>query len=200
MAVRVWWSTLTAAEHGLLDLLDEVERTRVAALDRPADRGRSLLAAALLRVAVADQLGVGPTEVLVDRRCDDCGGPHGAPRILGPGTARPWVSVAHSGLLVAVAVSPDVPVGVDVQREADLEDPAQVREWVCREAVFKAVGRAAQQDGGAGSDPRVTCQALHAPLPGYAAAIALPTGTEPALVVRHWPESGSDSESAEGPL
>lgn len=194
MAVRVWWSTLTAADHGLLDLLDDTERTRVAMLDRPADRGRSLLAAALLRVAVADHLGAPPTEVVVDRSCADCGRPHGAPRILGPGPTRPWVSVSHSGVLVVVAVSSDGPVGVDVQREADLEHPAAAREWVCREAVFKAAGRAAQQDGPDPADPPAVCHELRPPLPGYAAAIALPPDIEPELIVRDWPNGDPEGD------
>lgn len=194
MAVRVWWSRLTAADHGLLDLLDDTERIRVARLDRPADRGRSLLAAALLRMAVADHLGARPTEVVVDRSCADCGRPHGAPRILGPGLTRPWVSVSHSGVLVVVAVSPEGPVGVDVQREADLEHPAAAREWVCREAVFKVAGRAAQQDDPGPADPPAICHELWPPLPGYAAAIALPSGIESELVVRHWPNDDPEGD------
>lgn len=136
MPVEVWWSTLAAADRGLLPLLDDVETQRVRSLERPADRGRSLLGAALLRVAVAGRLGVSPAEVVVDRTCEECGAPHGAPRVLGPGETVPWVSVSHSGLLVAVALDPGGPVGIDVQRESDLDD-ADGEEWVRREALLK---------------------------------------------------------------
>ena len=72
MDVMVWWTTLTAADRSVLDLLDPTERARVDSLDRPADRARSLLGAALLRVAVADRMGVSPADVVIDRTCNEC--------------------------------------------------------------------------------------------------------------------------------
>ena len=175
----VWWSSLTAAGHGLLDMLDSTERARLESLDRPADRGRSLVGAALLRVAVASHAGIAPADVVVDRTCEECGAPHGAPRILNPGMAAPWVSVSHSGLLVVVALGARGPVGVDVQRVADLEDPAAAPEWVRREALFKArAGGLA--DGG-------SVRELEAPLAGYLAALALAAGDEQDVMIRNWP-------------
>lgn len=178
MSVEVWWSSLVAAGHGLLSTLDAIERTRVESLERPGDRGRSLLGAALLRAAVASHLGVAPAEIVVDRTCPECGEPHGAPRVLGPGAPTPWVSVSHSGLLAVVAVSPDGPVGVDVQRRSDLADPATGPAWVRREALFKA-----------GTDARrATVHELQPPLAGYVAALAAPaTGGEPTIL--HWPSA-----------
>jgi len=194
-AVRVRWSSLAAADRSLLPVLDATERARVRSLERPADQGRSLVAAALLRAAVGEALGVAAADVVLDRTCPDCGRPHGRPRVLGPGPDRPHVSVSHSGLLVVVALSADAPVGVDVQRVADLRaagrgpdaDDDAVRaagEWARREAVLKV-----------GADPRhpdpPVVRALRAPLDGYAAALAtlaerVPTDDE--LDVRHWPE------------
>ena len=124
LQVEVWWSSLVAAEHHLLGMLDATERARVASLERPADQGRSMVAAALLRVAVGGRLGVPPREVVIDRTCAECGEPHGRPRVLGPGSAVPEVSVSHSGLLVVVALSDGAAVGVDVQRVADVADLA----------------------------------------------------------------------------
>lgn len=202
MVAEVWWSSLAAANHDLLAVLDDTERGRVQSLQRPADRGRSLLGAALLRVAVAAHLGVAPGEVTVDRECPECGGPHGAPRITGPGAVTPWVSVSHSGLLVAVAVSADGPVGVDVQRVSDLADPGTGREWVQREALLKARSGASggrtvtgpgalAPDGSAydGGAYDVSAYDLRPPLPGYVASLVAPAeaGAEP--VVRHWPPS-----------
>ncbi len=188
MTVEVWWSTLTAAGHGLLGLLDATERARVQSLARPADRGRSLIGAALLRVAVASHLGIDPADVVVDRTCVECGGPHGAPRILRPGASGPWVSVSHSGLLVVVVLSPLGPVGVDVQRIADLTDPAMGPAWVRREALLKARAATPEQTS-PGARPAEapaggTARELKAPLDGYVAALATLTKADLEYQVR----------------
>ena len=209
--VEVWWSTLVAAERDLLALLDATERARVESLERPADQGRSVVAAALLRVAVGERLGVPPREVLIDRTCAECGEPHGRPRVLGPGDAPPEVSVSHSGLLVVVALSDGDPVGVDVQRVADLVDLAglsevgdtvepaaderapsvdervpsddgRARSWVRHEAVLKV--------GAHPSSPAPAVRLIPTPLDGYVAAVATLTDEAPTdaeLLVRHWP-------------
>lgn len=168
VAVEVWWSSLVAAHPDLLDVLDPVERARLEGVQREADRGRSLVGFALLRSAVGEHLGVAPGDVVVDRTCEDCGGPHGRPRMtgpLGPLHVAPSVSVSHSGLLVVVALSVDAVVGVDVQRVADLApgaDPVPAAEaWVRREAVRKL-----------GADGRPSLVPLAPPLDGYAAALA----------------------------
>ena len=183
MALEVWWSSLTAAGRELLAVLDASERARVASLEHPADQGRSLLGAALLRVAVAAHLDIRPEEVQVDRTCTECGGPHGAPRITGPGSSRPWVSVSHSGLLVVVAVNSSGPVGVDVQRVSDLADPGAGPDWVRREALLKARTFAPDTD--------LTVRELPVPLSGYVAALATPAAASAAYVVRHWPREAT---------
>ena len=185
-AVHVWWSSLVAAERDLLDMLDVTERARVRSLERSADRGRSMVAAALLRVVVGEQLGVPPGDVVIDRTCVECGQPHGRPRVLGPGGAAPYVSVSHSGVLVVVALAAGAPVGVDVQRVADVagadaDDDQRAREWVRHEAAVKV-----------GPGPaRPAVRAIGAPLDGYVAALASLTDRAPTdaeLAVRHWPE------------
>jgi 4'-phosphopantetheinyl transferase len=184
MTVQVWWASLTAAGERLEALLDDAELARAGSLSRHADRGRSMLGAALLRVAVAADLGVEPMEVRVDRTCTECGGVHGAPRIERPVAPARWVSVSHSGLLAVVAVSAHGPVGVDVQRCSDLDDPAASRDWVSREALLKADGPATGADRApAATDPKV--RSLDAPLDGYVAALAAsPAGIDHAS--RHW--------------
>ncbi|GAA4288200.1 hypothetical protein [Georgenia daeguensis] len=188
---EVWWSSLAAADRDLLAVLDDTERARVESLERPADRGRSLLGAALLRAAVAARLGTDPAQVVVDRTCTECGAPHGAPRIVRPGTAVPWVSVSHSGLLVVVALSGHGPVGVDVQRESDLPGPDAGRDWVRREAAFKAT-TTARRDGHAAA--RWTADAVAAatvdlrpPLAGYAAALAMLGESDGLHACHRWP-------------
>ena len=191
MALEVWWSCLTAADRDLMAVLDDTERARVESLDNPADQGRSLLGAALLRVAVAAYLDIRPDEVQADRTCTDCGGPHGAPRITGPGSSGPWVSVSHSGLLVVVAVSPSGPVGVDVQRLSDLADPTGGPDWVRREALLKARTLAPETD--------LTVRELPVPLPGHVAALATPADASAAYVVRHWPREANSPTSPRSP-
>jgi len=192
--VTVWWCSLTAAEHAVLDLLDPVEQARIEPIERPADRARSLLGAALLRVAVADRWGIAPVEVVVDRTCDECGGPHGAPQIVGPGPAGLRVSVSHSGLLVVAAVSAQGAVGVDVQRLADLDHPTLGSRWVRREALLKARTPPRRTLG----DPRQHVQArpavrrLRTPLDGYAAALATVPGRRLSVAVRQWRGPGTE--------
>ncbi|PFG38190.1 4'-phosphopantetheinyl transferase [Georgenia soli] len=198
MAVEVWWSSLAAADVELLAVLDATERARVRSLERPADRGRSLVGAALLRVAAAAHLGAEPDQVVVDRTCSECGRPHGAPRIVGPGGPVPWVSVSHSGVLVVVALSPHGPVGVDVQRVSDLPDAGAdahaAFEWVRREAVVKA--RAGARTGApvpgrpdlrpAAEEDEVTTE-LEPPVTGYAAALITLGRPGAEHTSRHWP-------------
>jgi 4'-phosphopantetheinyl transferase len=176
--LEIWWSSLAAADRDLLGMLDAGERARVESLERSADRGRSLISAAMLRVAVGAYLGIAPAEVVVDRTCAECGGPHGAPRIVSHGTPAPSVSVSHSGLLAVVALVPSGPVGVDVQRLGDLADPAGGHAWATTEAMFKA-RPSAQGD--------VAVHELRPPLPGYVAVAVAPAELGGAPRITHWP-------------
>ncbi|GAA4881109.1 4'-phosphopantetheinyl transferase family protein [Serinicoccus chungangensis] len=170
-SVDVWWADLTAADLALLPDLPEAERRRVLAVPQDADRGRSLVAAALLQHAVATHRGraQGPptagtstgAPVEVDRTCADCGEQHGRPVVDG----GPHLSVAHAGLLVVVATCADAPVGVDVERLGrDLPHGTDAQGWTLREARTKA-----------GAGPRVGTgeTVLTPPMPGYAAALVV---------------------------
>ncbi|HEX4431546.1 MAG TPA: 4'-phosphopantetheinyl transferase superfamily protein [Frankiaceae bacterium] len=151
---QVWHAELTLRHASHEALLDELERTRAGAFARPEDRSRFVVGAALLKLAVADATGLSPQEVVVDRTCDQCGEPHGRPRI--PGTDV-HVSVAHSGSLVAVALTRAGPVGIDVEQRTGqwtsslnrrvlaaaerAETQAQFLTYWCRkESVVKATG------------------------------------------------------------
>jgi 4'-phosphopantetheinyl transferase len=180
--VQVWWSSLVVADRALLGLIDADEQARVAALLRPADQGRSLVAAALLRVAVGEWLRVPPTAVMVDRSCAECGAQHGRPQIMGPGVDPPQVSVSHSGTLIVVAVA-TTQVGVDVQRVAEMgADQAgalTAEQWAAMEACRKLE-----------APDRAVVRALAPLLDGYAAAIAMPPdppGVIRPLDIRTWP-------------
>ncbi len=81
--VHVWWADLTLAQSSLRRCVSQAEADRAAGYTAPADEGRSLLGAALLRVAAAESLGVVPKQVRVSRTCQECGKTHGKPVIEG---------------------------------------------------------------------------------------------------------------------
>ena len=137
--VTVWWASLArwsapapdaapdpgrdAARAALAGLLDPDERARRARYLRDADRDRFTLGVAITRVVAGRRSGLPPERVAITRRCPDCDEPHGPPVVDG----GPHVSVSHSGDLVAVAVSPYGPLGVDVE-----EDSGRVNEDIGR--------------------------------------------------------------------
>jgi 4'-phosphopantetheinyl transferase len=147
-------------------LLDAVERQRLAALRRPADRDRFAAGCGIARLALAVYLDRRPDAIVLDRTCPTCGRPHGKPRLAAPAPAPLELSVSHSGDRVAVAFTVGVPVGVDVevlrpdlpvaelapqvlntdeQRALDLLPPAArprflLERWTRKEAILKALG------------------------------------------------------------
>lgn len=152
--VDVWWGRPTEGLLSGLDLLDEAERARRAALRQPADQARFTLAANLLRMAASRVLGVPPEQLQVDRTCPDCGRPHGKPRLTGQPVE---LSVSHSGDRVAVAVTTAGPVGVDVEQVGSVDfanlaghvlAPGETATsasdfyvyWTRKESVLKATG------------------------------------------------------------
>ncbi|MBB1510479.1 4'-phosphopantetheinyl transferase superfamily protein [Tessaracoccus sp. MC1756] len=173
MAVDVWWADLRSADVERAAELPAAERARLEELDASADRGRRLLGALLLQEALRTARGLPPgAAVELDRTCETCGGPHGRPR---PSDGLgPFVSVSHSGLLVAVAASYQAAVGVDVQRTAAA---GKTWDWVVAEARFKA-----GLPEGAG-----TVLQLDPPLAGYTAALTV--AADEAQVVHHWPRA-----------
>jgi 4'-phosphopantetheinyl transferase len=154
--VDVWWAR--AADYGpaLDDLLTPVEVARAARLRRPEDRVRQVLGATMLRLAVSAATGTPPGAVTVDRTCPGCGEPHGRPEL--PGTGL-HASITHSGDLVGLALTTVAPVGLDVERVAEVDVaglgrtvlheteratppdlPAFFTYWTRKEAVVKATG------------------------------------------------------------
>jgi len=156
-AVSVWVATLVQADLAWRRWLDDGELDRLSRLDSPADQGRFLLGAAMLRSAVGNALGVTPRHVPLNRSCPTCGRGHGRPQV--PESALN-LSVTHSGLVVAVALAFGVPVGVDVELVRD-DDAAMTAGWTRAEARFKA--------GGA---PELVAWELTPPLPGYVLSVA----------------------------
>jgi len=106
----------------------------------------------------------------IDRTCAECGAQHGRP-VVADGRG-PHVSVAHSGLVIAVATCGVAAVGVDVERLPDENvDFEALADWVDREARIKAGLLPGEEAGMAdGTSRAVTC-----PLAGYSAALAVST-------------------------
>jgi 4'-phosphopantetheinyl transferase len=114
----VRWSDLRAFRPHLAGLLDSAELERRSSYIRADDRDRFTLAAALLRLSAAAELGHSPRKLQISRKCTQCGRPHGRPKI--PGSDL-HVSVSHSGTLVMVATTRIGPVGVDVEQVAGID-------------------------------------------------------------------------------
>lgn len=161
--VTVWTATLAQARRGWLKYLDSAERHRFGNLRQPADRARLLLGGCLVRAVAARRLAMPPDQIVLDRRCPECGEPHGGPRAIGTDLA---FSVSHSGDWVLVAACPRGAVGVDIEwidpevdvlslaprtlnsaeRDAlamltpDRRPAGFVRYWTRKEAVLKVTG------------------------------------------------------------
>lgn len=132
----VWWAHTSAAARGearLQRLLNEEERARNARLRLPADRDRHLLGRAMARLALAEHAGCSPEKVGFELRCPSCeekertgasskdDTPHGKPHPSGP--AEGWeISISHSGEWVALALTRQARVGIDVERVTETRD------------------------------------------------------------------------------
>lgn len=166
-AVEVWWAKISDVRWELIAELDAAERGRLAAYARQEDKDRFLLGTAVARRVLGIHLMIPPSEVRLDRTCEDCGRPHGKVRVDGM-----ELSVSHSGDLIAVAFHPSTPVGLDVEKvdlgiDADslatvslaeveakelakYEPAARARAfttyWTRKEAVVKATGDGMRAD------------------------------------------------------
>lgn len=138
-------------------LLDRRERARAARFRFRRDRDAYIAAHAIWRVVLGERLGMAASDVQIDDY------PGGQPRVNDGAIAT---SLSHSGSLVAVAVSDERTVGVDIEqrpsrvdlralaprfchpREHDAADtlPSPERDlallelWTRKEAVLKAFG------------------------------------------------------------
>jgi 4'-phosphopantetheinyl transferase len=109
--VHVW--LIRADQSGpvlarLAALLDEEERRRAGAFDRPGRRAAFVAAHGAAREVLGARLGVPPERLRWLR------GPHGKPEVAGGG---PPVSLSHSGEMSMLAVTDRRRVGVDLQRQ-----------------------------------------------------------------------------------
>jgi 4'-phosphopantetheinyl transferase len=152
----IYWVRLDALRPWHARLLSVEELGRRDAYRLTADRDRFTLGAALLRIVVGMRRGVAPERVEVDRRCPQCGEPHGRPRVPG---ADVEVSVSHSGDVAGLALHSGAPVGLDVEELRPIDfvtlldevcspsERGEVRSlpdfytcWTRKESVLKATG------------------------------------------------------------
>lgn len=101
----------------LYALLDDDERQRADAYLRPRDRRRYVVAHAAARSIVGVHLGVPAQRIRWQI------GRNGKPQVAAPNPGIE-VNLSHSGNLSAIALSPDRPVGVDVQFVSPTTDVA----------------------------------------------------------------------------
>lgn len=156
-----------------LAVLTPGELRRAEALSTEDNRLGFRAAHTLLRLAVADRLGVPPTQLTIDFACARCGEQHGPPRILaGPGAGMGLSLTRSSGLIAVALLAPEavgreVRVGIDIDRvdavgfggfdEVALSPaesaalapgdlPARATLWARKEAVAKALGSGLRRD------------------------------------------------------
>lgn len=168
VVVELWWADLRSADIGSAATLPLREQERLAEVSDQAERGRRLVGELLLQRALRHARGSAVSEPIeIDRTCAECGAQHGRP-VAADGRG-PYLSVAHSGLVIAVATCTDAAVGVDVERlPAEDDGSGALAEWVDREARIKA---GLPPEGTATADG--TCLTITCPYAGYIAGLCV---------------------------
>jgi 4'-phosphopantetheinyl transferase len=146
-----------------LKLLDRLEQGRYDNYRQDIDKRRFLTGRVLAKTVTAERLGLAVEDVSFDATCDDCGKPHGRPRVPG---APLMLSISHSGDLIGVAATAGTPVGLDVETATRRADDSLIEYalspaeraavsgllpeqrttafftyWTRKEAVMKATGK-----------------------------------------------------------
>lgn len=160
LKLKMWLASLRDYEPSLENLLDHFELERAARFRLLDDRRRFVIGVVLSRLVIGELIGILPSQVVIDRKCYQCGQPHGKPK-----TRDVEFSVSHSGPYVMVGVAP-FPIGIDIEEITTHEESAQLFDivltdgerqwisskpadlrahdfttlWVRKEAVLKATG------------------------------------------------------------
>lgn len=104
--LRLYWLRLDAIPPDVFDCVPEGVRHRCLRVVDPLVARRRLAAQAALRLVLAEETGVPPGRLELRH------GPHGKPELA---DGRLFFNLSDSGGLALVAVSPDAPLGVDVE-------------------------------------------------------------------------------------
>jgi phosphopantetheine--protein transferase-like protein len=115
-SISLWLAVLAETEAPQVvararALVSEEELERASRFDHESDRRRSLLSAAVLRLALSRHAAVLPAEWRIQRT------PAGRPLVATPEGKHLGISLAHSKSLVAIAVGNGVEVGIDAESE-----------------------------------------------------------------------------------
>ncbi|MBB2934882.1 4'-phosphopantetheinyl transferase [Amycolatopsis bartoniae] len=128
----IWWAAPLPNDPEYLTLLDEPEQGRHRAYRLEIDQRRFLTGRVMAKTVLGERLGLSAQEVRFDATCDDCGKPHGKPRIKGV-----EFSISHSGDRIGLAVT-TAPVGLDVETENRKADDSLIS-YALNEAEQKAL-------------------------------------------------------------
>lgn len=192
--IQVWTGEVPdVAATPDLAVLDEGELRRLAAFRDPVVAARYAGARAAIRRTVAAWLEVAPSDVVWgNEACPGCGDArHGPPRVRHPATE--WrAGVSRSGRWWMLALSPGVPVGVDIEVRGPHEVPAVVRRCLSPAERAEVV---AAPEGGERDDALTRCWVRkEAVVKGWGvglgtdlAEIEVRPGLERAVVVRRTP-------------
>lgn len=128
-------------------LVDAAEHARIDQIRDHDTRRATLTAHALLRMALASQLGRRAASITLLRRCRTCGSDaHGAPHLGVAGL--PAISLSHTDGLVAVAITDAARVGVDVESLRGVDVAALAGQvWGRGERRASRMGRSASLQG-----------------------------------------------------
>jgi 4'-phosphopantetheinyl transferase len=169
-----------------LEVLSASERQRAARFLSNEPRERYVACRAALRLILATELRCAPQSLAFAE------GPHGKPHLSGPHAGALHFNLSHSAERALIAVSPNAPVGVDIERWRRLEEIERLaekvfsplererwlalapaarqcefyRHWTLKEAILKACGAGITQSLaaiGAGDTPDTARGPLDAP-------------------------------------
>lgn len=160
---HVFWAHVDTSHAIVWPLLDTGERERARGYRHAPARARFVLGRGLARLAVAQMTDAEPESIEFTATCRHCGGPHGRPEYQSlDGLLR--LSISHSQARVGVALTWDMPCGLDIEQVAlrgdaplaNVLSPAErvafaalsasermgafIRTWTRKEAVLKATG------------------------------------------------------------
>lgn len=179
----------------LAALLDEDEIATASRRHTESLRARYITAHAVTRIAIAARLGLTPEALVFERLpCVHCGGAHGRPVLVDRAL---HFSLAHCDDRALIATSSEH-VGVDIECQRDVRDPAELARniadeneqsclgrdssflelWVRKEALVKATGEgllAAKKYSFASGDPEGWSIPMLDVGQQHVAALAVPT-------------------------
>jgi 4'-phosphopantetheinyl transferase len=132
---ELWWARLADVASWHVALLNAADLERRARIEPDEARDQFTLGRALIRLVCSRSLGVAPSDVPVRFDCARCSEQHGPPQL---DAAGGWISLAHGGSWVVVALAWGAQVGVDVEPLGTAVDVDDAVSWTRTEAVLKA--------------------------------------------------------------